>query len=115
MHADQANPFANWPVISVYSRTQALADGILLDATELARSVGFTIPLAVTYSIRGDYPNDEDLAKLLTAFYHQIAFGGGTKDSQLVLHNQRGSDAFLEIGPGDDESLVLTLMRSDDL
>ena len=36
------------PVISTYTRAQALADGVLVDATTMAREAGFEWPLALT-------------------------------------------------------------------
>ena len=36
------------PVISTYTRAQALADGALIDATSMAREAGFEWPLALT-------------------------------------------------------------------
>lgn len=35
-------------IVFEYSRAQALADGVLIDATKLAREVGFVIPVALT-------------------------------------------------------------------
>jgi hypothetical protein len=35
-------------VIHQYSRADALADGVLIDATELAREAGFRYPVALT-------------------------------------------------------------------
>jgi len=35
-------------VISVYTRAQALADGVLIDAGPMAREVGFRWPVAIT-------------------------------------------------------------------
>ena len=39
------------PVISVYTRAQAIEDGILVDVSETAREAGFTIPVAVTRAV----------------------------------------------------------------
>ena len=39
------------PVISVYTRAQAIEDGILVDVSETAREAGFNIPVAVTRTI----------------------------------------------------------------
>ena len=39
------------PVISVYTRAQAIEDGILVDVSETAREAGFKIPVAVTRSV----------------------------------------------------------------
>lgn len=38
-------------VISVYTRAQALADGVLVDVSELAREAGFQIPVALTRTL----------------------------------------------------------------
>ena len=35
-------------VISIYTRAQALADGILIDAGSMAREAGFKWPVAIT-------------------------------------------------------------------
>ena len=39
------------PVLSVYTRAQAIEDGILVDVSETAREAGFKIPVAVTRSV----------------------------------------------------------------
>jgi hypothetical protein len=38
-------------IISMYTRTQALADGMLVDAGKLAREAGFIIPVAFTHAV----------------------------------------------------------------
>ena len=38
-------------VIFSYTRAQAIADGVLIDATELAKEAGFRIPVAVTAGV----------------------------------------------------------------
>jgi hypothetical protein len=40
--------------IHTYTRADALADGVLVDATETAREAGFRIPVALTQSIWAD-------------------------------------------------------------
>lgn len=42
-------------VISVYTRTQALKDGTLIDVSSTAYEAGFTIPVAVTYAVWNAY------------------------------------------------------------
>lgn len=42
-------------VISIYTRRQALSDGVLVDCTELAREAGFTWPVAVTDHLYHSY------------------------------------------------------------
>ena len=39
------------PVISAYTRAQAIADGFLVDVSETAREAGFAIPVAVTRTV----------------------------------------------------------------
>ena len=39
------------PVISSYTRADALSDGMLVDVSEMAREAGFVIPVAVTRSV----------------------------------------------------------------
>ena len=38
-------------VISVYTRAQAIEDGILVDVSDTAREAGFKIPVAVTRAV----------------------------------------------------------------
>ena len=40
-----------WPVISVYTRAEALADGVLVDVTSSAREAGFRYPTAITQTL----------------------------------------------------------------
>jgi len=42
-------------VISIYTRRQALSDGVLMDCTEFAREAGFTWPVACTDHLYHDY------------------------------------------------------------
>ena len=39
------------PVISTYTRAQAIEDGFLVDVSETAREAGFTVPVAVTRTV----------------------------------------------------------------
>jgi hypothetical protein len=40
--------FEGWDVVSVYTRAQALEDGVLVDAGDVAREAGFRFPVALT-------------------------------------------------------------------
>jgi uncharacterized protein DUF6573 len=42
-------------VINIYSRMQALEDGTLIDVLTVAREAGFTISVAVTYTLWHDF------------------------------------------------------------
>ncbi len=48
---EPANATAFGPVISVYTRAQAIEDGILVDVSDTAREAGFRIPVAVTRTV----------------------------------------------------------------
>lgn len=37
--------------VSVYTRSQAIADGVLVDLTDISRSYGFKIPMAATAAV----------------------------------------------------------------
>ncbi len=41
-------------VISVYTRAQAIEDGVLVDVSEVAREAGFKVPVAVTNAVWED-------------------------------------------------------------
>ena len=45
------NTASSDPVISTYSRAQAIEDGILVDVSDTAREAGFSIPVAVTRTV----------------------------------------------------------------
>ena len=45
------NPFDGFNVISIYTRAQAIADGVLHDVTDTAKKCGFRIPVAITDTI----------------------------------------------------------------
>jgi hypothetical protein len=48
MDDDKDNDATDPELISSYTRSEALADGVLVDVTETAREAGFVIPVALT-------------------------------------------------------------------
>ena len=48
---EPGNATAFGPVLSTYTRAQAIEDGILVDVSETAREAGFKIPVAVTRAV----------------------------------------------------------------
>lgn len=46
-----SNPWADAEIVSVYSRRDALEDGVLVDVSEFAKEAGFKWPLAVTRGV----------------------------------------------------------------
>jgi hypothetical protein len=59
MSDSEASPFG--PVIYAYTRAQALADGVLVDLSDLAREAGFRVPLAVTEAVYAYLDPSQDL------------------------------------------------------
>ena len=54
--SDPADPAPFDPVLSVYTRAQAIEDGFLVDVSDTAREAGFKIPVAVSRTV-WDYGN----------------------------------------------------------
>ena len=48
---EPGNAAAFGPAISVYTRAQAIEDGILVDVSDTAREAGFNIPVAITRTV----------------------------------------------------------------
>ena len=48
---EPGNATAFGPVLSTYTRAQAIEDGILVDVSETAREAGFKLPVAVTRAV----------------------------------------------------------------
>ena len=62
---DPSDPFADFELISVYTRAAALRDGVLVALGDIAREAGFRIPIAVTEAVFKDYldPSPELIAE----------------------------------------------------
>jgi hypothetical protein len=124
---------SNPEVIYAYTRAQALADGILVDATALAKEVGFKWPVAVTTRLWHGYivPALDLVAEgqsiqgrlwdLLTVLHYTIL---NSKDntflrfSVLFLMSPGASPVPVELisvaGPGDNGEPVITVMLPDE-
>ncbi len=119
---------ADAEVIHVYSRAQALADGVLVDVSTLAREAGFKVPVAVTAAVWADcvaWPagvaGQDETGRLWDVLYlagwkarghpeeQAVTFGilrvppGGTEPTGVSLQ--------LHVGPGDQGEPVITLMH----
>ncbi len=46
------SPTDDWPVISTYSRAEAIEDGALVDVTPTAHEAGFRYPVAITQALQ---------------------------------------------------------------
>jgi hypothetical protein len=118
-------------IIFSYTRADAIADGILVDVSELAREAGFRIPVAVTRVLWGqcievsedDDGQDEtgrlwDILNILhmaargpagnrsILFFDVLIAKGGKPPKEVRLKSH--------IGPGDDGKPVVTVMLPDE-
>ena len=101
-----------WNMISAYSRAQAIADGVLVDITDVARECGFVLPCVVTSHLAGDLTGDA-LKALLWEFFCKIQAGESEENGLCIMGSTLG-DVWLHIGPGDTLDPVLTLMYPED-
>ncbi|CAG9228461.1 hypothetical protein KDX16_23665 [Burkholderia vietnamiensis] len=119
--------------ISSYSRAQAVADGVLIDVSALAREAGFCVPVAVTSAVwadcvawtgadsgRGESGRLWDVlwmaalaakrargAQRIPFELHRVPRGGpGERPRRVVLN--------LHIGPGDNAEPVITILMPDE-
>ena len=118
------------PVIFSYSRAQAIADGVLIDVSEMAQEAGIKYPTAVTSAVWHDYVEvpegvegqDERgrLWDVLTMFC--FAARQGRRGTELVydllVRNDNTSPQPVSLkaicGPGDTPEPVLTIMMPDE-
>ena len=115
-------------VIYAYTRAQAIADGVLVDVTELAREAGFKIPVAVTAGVwaecvavpDGVTCQDETgrLWDVLNLLRHAITMTPDGIRVDFAVHvrndNREGTPPLVSLyalcGPGDAAEPVVTVM-----
>lgn len=132
------NIFSDTEVIYSYSRADAIADGVLIDVTEIAAEAGFKIPVAMTRAVWADCVewNGEIEARKATmqdesgrlwdvvwmAFIACRAPGSAQRrifELHRVPREGRGNRPrrvalAVCIGPGDDHSPVITIMQPNE-
>lgn len=101
-------------MISIYTREQALTDGVLINISETAKSVGFKYPTAITATFAVDLKGTRALFWTLYRFAKLISESPKTDNDVMVLKDVEGAEAWLHLGPGDNGEHVLTLMRPQD-
>lgn len=117
----------DWDVIYQYTRAQALEDGVLADASEMAREAGIRYPVALTQAVWVEFVAVPDgvtgqdeagrLWDILWMFRCAAARGQGVDELRFRLHvkNREGrAPALVELkahcGPGDEGEPVITIM-----
>jgi hypothetical protein len=115
------------PVIFSYSREQAIADGVLIDCTELAREAGFRYPvvltrgawdLCVALSPAAKEAGNDEKGRLWDVLWMAslAAFRAESAESafqlRCVTEEVRPSLVTLRavVGPGDTPQPVITIM-----
>jgi hypothetical protein len=127
--AEEEKEPEEWPVISSYTRAQALADGVLVDVSKLAGEVGIIYPTAMTAAVWANYVKvpkkatgqDEtgrlwDILNML-----RIAIKGSSKTDQVhfsvIVKNGRSTKPIQLksiCGPGDSAEPVVTIMLPEE-
>lgn len=111
--------------ISVYTRAQAIEDGVLIDVSETAREAGISFPVAITVGLWAEHvvPGEKDAARgqdvagrlwdVLWMFRMAARRGGGRELLYRVIFVKNGRQRTETIkaicGPGDNMEPVLTL------
>ena len=100
------------PIISTYTRSQALADGMLIDISLTAETVGFKYPMAVTSNLAVTLGGPGKLFWTLYKFLQKIHDSPDSSD--IIKCQVDGEEIWLQLGPGDNGEPVLTLMKPED-
>ncbi len=118
-------------LIHSYTREQALADGELVDVTEVARKACFLYPVALTASVWGQYVEVPDevscqdeagrLWDILSMLHFHIRLGLLENNESRFSLEVRNSEEKSELvtlkavcGPGDQGEPVITIMLPDE-
>jgi len=125
-------------VISTYTRSQAIEDGVLIDTGSMAQEAGFKWPVAVTSAAWADcvaWTEDDNrqqvyqdesgrLWDVLFMASHAIRQGSGSGDRLLfklyrVRRDGYSKEAILAtlkliVGPGDQGEPVITILLPDE-
>lgn len=112
--------FADDDLIYSYTRAQALADGVLIDLTERARTCGIKYPTACTAGLWARIQTipepDRDMREVaeavrisavLSAMLDAIRAARGT---DRVTFSALGAALWAQCGPGDTAAPVITVM-----
>lgn len=123
------DPFADCEVISIYTRKQAIDDGVLVDVSLQARELGFKYPVAVNNTVWEScvsWDNDheksiqDESGRLYDVLWMASLSARRTKGSQVIFDVYRvakGQSSPTPVslksicGPGDHGEPVITIMR----
>ncbi len=129
--ASGTDPEPDWEVLDAYSRADAITDGVLVDASKLAKEAGFRYPVALTsaawatcVSIPAGVPGQDETGRLwdVLAMLRHAGRAAGPDVSTvrfdvLVLNDQTTPKPVrlkAVCGPDDDLAPCLTVMLPDE-
>ena len=122
----------DWNVIYSYTRTQAIADGVLIDVTEQAKAIGFRLHTVVTDNLFHGYVEPpiglEAEGQSVTGRLHDLmvlalfAARRATDTDRVTFKvdflmspgHLETVEVIAHIGPGDNAEPVLTIMLPED-
>lgn len=130
--AETKSFFDDWDVVSVYTRKNAIDDGVLIDVSEMAKEAGFKVPVAMTATLWSECVawSDEDSerqthqdqdGRLWDALYMAALASKDAGNKQCVpvrIYRVKRDGRSLKatimtfishIGPGDQGEAVVTL------
>lgn len=126
--SSSANPFADFDIISTYTRQDAIRDGTFIDVTQTARNCGFIIPVALTSNLyntfiksgRGEDSTANNLNVFLKELYQKIRANKNPDDRLLYLQFNFDANGHtdvwvaIEAQSPDDPSPALNVMLPED-
>lgn len=106
--------------ISVYTRAQALDDGVLVDVSTVAREAGFRYPVAITQALEAVIASQGEYNGRLWDVLWMASLAARRGSEQitfsLILPYHRATMATLKMvcGPGDEGEPVITIMLPEE-
>jgi hypothetical protein len=111
-------------VISIYTRKQAIEDGVLTDVTELSKRAGFKLHTVIAEGLMNEVLREAARTEreidtviyflLKLANFKIVNEGSGVDMIKIPLPWNKQRVFYVHIGPGDDGEAVLTLMFPED-
>ena len=119
----------NWDYISVYTRAQAIEDGVLVDVSSVAREAGIKYPTVVTRRLYDEYiaPDPRAVGQSASGRLWDVLWllrcaaarsNGDRIDFEVIFimkaTQKRTVRMYALCGPGDDGEPVITIMLPDE-
>ena len=114
-------------IISCYTRADAIADGVFIDVTDLAKQVGFIVPVAITSNLYHSHIKQEEeqateykTRVFLMLMYRAIQEGKNQVDNRLSAYicfkdnEDTEVQAVMEATSPEDPSPAMNIMLPED-